>query len=195
MTDLITLSQMARQAGIPETSTRRYVEQFQDYFLVRKAGARKLFLTSDIAKLQFISNAFKHGKNRDEIMHKLHEDAMSTTIEAEAHHVSGSASSAAAPTALAESLTQSLAVLPKLLEQKNEIDDLRKNLTLVREALQHEKNRRIELEETIASLYDRVSALESQNEEQTPAEDVTDITPTQNSDDRQFNVERFFLEL
>ncbi|WP_027184264.1 hypothetical protein [Desulfovibrio inopinatus] len=196
MIDLITMSEMARQANVPETSARRYVEQFNEFFIIQKAGARKLFASSGVPLLRSIAEAFKRGKDRDDIAQLLHKAEATTIDAAPQYSMPDMATSTIAPSPLAESLAQSLAVLPKLLEQKNDIDNLQTHLTQIRQALHEEQTLRKTLEKELHALRERVIQLEAHMETLLPEEQkhITTAQP-QTIDDRHQVFEKFSLEL
>ena len=69
--EYLTLKELARKNEIAETTTRRYISQFSEFFRPETEGQRTLYPGEDGETLQRISDLYRQGLTSSQIKNKL----------------------------------------------------------------------------------------------------------------------------
>lgn len=73
MPELKTASQLAREAGLSDSTTRRYLEQHKEFFAVHQRGKKKLYPEKATGILEEIAHHFSRGLTTPQVKEMLQE--------------------------------------------------------------------------------------------------------------------------
>ena len=68
---MLSLPELARKSDIPESTCRRYISQFPDYFTSSGSGRVKKYYPESVHALQTIKRMYDQGKNKADILEVL----------------------------------------------------------------------------------------------------------------------------
>ncbi len=132
-----TLSGLAREAGLADSTARRYVEQFAELFPCKREGRRKLYAADGAETLKLIAELYSQGLTAPEVGSRLLDPEESTLATTE------SPVTLADHERMRERLTQALETLGQALQ-----------------TLADQKGQLREQGEQIATLTERIELLE-----------------------------------
>lgn len=75
MEDWVTITNMARSAKLPESTARRYVKLFEDFFPNKKVGRMVLYDKKSESLLKTVSSLFSSGLRREQVYEELQKQA------------------------------------------------------------------------------------------------------------------------
>ena len=148
------VSQLAKAAGLPDSTARRYVENFKEFFDSRQQGRKKLYNEEGAETLKEIAYLYEQGLTTEQTREELARH-YSQNIEAETREV------ATRKNSQGEEL-QGLAEAVKYMAEQQ----ARTNELLERFIAEREQAR----EEELAELKERLAKLEGHREELQQAE-------------------------
>jgi len=150
MTGYRKLSELARQAGLPDTTARRYMGQFKEYFPSKREGRTRLFPEEGAETLKEIAKLYSQGLTAPQVEERLR-GQFEQTIETE--ETSLTVADRERELQSRERLAQALETLANQKEKLLELDRTDQALA--------EKNR--ELERELSELRDRLDRLEGKD--------------------------------
>lgn len=150
---MLKISELARKSGLADSTARRYVEQFKEYFPSKQEGRTRLYSDDGVDTLKEIARLFSQGLNVDQVRSQLMQEH-SQTIEAEETALTLTLRERELQSR--EALAQALQSLADQKEKLLELDRTDKALA--------EKNQKLEQE--ISGLRDRLDKLEEEQKQQ-----------------------------
>lgn len=153
---MLKISELARRANLADSTVRRYLEQFSEFFPSKQDGRTRLYSEDGADTLKEIAKLFSQGLNMDQVRARLMQEH-SQTIEAEETALTLTLREREVQSR--EALTLALQNLADQKEKLLELDQADKALA--------EKNQ--ELEQEILTLKERLDKLEEQQEQKPPS--------------------------
>ncbi|QQE76759.1 MerR family transcriptional regulator (plasmid) [Brevibacillus composti] len=155
---LLTIAEIAKQLGIPESTVRFYRDRFEPFIPFVGEGRKKRYLPEAAEVLRFIAEAFKRNETATDIEEALSR-VFSRTVEF--HDETAMTTAAAQQQQLfvpSEQLhmlfTQFSAAMQTMADQKQEIGELRKQIADLRNEQAHQLERSKRLDEAMSSILE-----------------------------------------
>ena len=152
MTEHKRITELAKEAGLPDTTTRRYIGQFKEYFPSKREGRTRLFPEEGAETLKEIAKLYSQGLTAPQVEERLR-GKYEQTIEIETEETSLTVADRERELQSRERLAQALETLANQKEKLLELDRADQALA--------EKNR--ELERELSELRDRLDRLEGKD--------------------------------
>ena len=152
MEDWITITNMARSAKLPESTARRYVKLFEDFFPNKKVGRMVLYDKKSEPLLNRISDLFSSGLHRDQVYEELQKQVPRfIDVVVDDHKPEPGAQSAIAAE-IGGKVDEMTGHLKAIADQKHEIAGLRDDYSQLRKELDFIR-RRSEIQARLNSNY------------------------------------------
>lgn len=151
--DFFTLAELSRLKGITESTARRYIGQFKEFFNPEREGQRTFYPEDDGETLQRIAKLYSKGLTKGQIREKMARE-FNITIEPEEETQALTLEERGRELQSRERLAQALEVLADQKKAIERIDERSQELE------QKDQQRAQEIEELKAQVMDLASKLE-----------------------------------